>query len=192
MTVDVRDQAERNLRFIRGAMERAGQLSAVSGAGAMAMGGIALLAMALAATMESPASRLLVWIASAFVATAAGATGCWMKAKRQRQSLFGDPGRRFLLCLTPALLVGVVVTHALLTTPQMSLLPGIWMMLYGAGVLAAGTYAVAPVMQMGGVFLMAGLLTLALPSQWANVLLGAAFGGLHLYFGLQVVRHHGG
>ncbi len=192
MTIDIQEQAEENLRFIRGAMERAERLSAVSGAGAMAMGGIALVAMALAATLEGLAEQLLVWIGTAFVAMTAGAIGCWLKARKNGQLLFGDPGRRFLLCLIPALLVGVVLTATLLLTAQAVLLPGLWMMLYGAGVLAAGTYAAPPVMQMGGAFLVAGLFTQALPTEWTNVLLGTTFGGLHLYFGYQVVRHHGG
>lgn len=192
MPIDIQEQAEENLRFIRGAMERAERLSSVSGVGAMTMGGIALLAMAAATRFPTLVEQLLLWIGTAFVAGFAGAVGCWLKARKNDQLLFGDPGRRFLLCLIPALLVGAVLTATLLATPQMVLLPGLWMMLYGAGVLAAGTYAVLPVMQMGGAFLVAGLFTQALPPEWANVMLGAAFGGLHLYFGYQVVRHHGG
>jgi hypothetical protein len=173
-------------------MERAERVSAVSGVGVMVMGVIALIAMAVSAGVDDPSVRLLVWIGTAFVAGSAGALGCWIKARRNEMSFFGDPGRRFLLCLIPALLVGVVLTVSLLPSAEVSLLPGLWMMLYGAGVLAAGTYASPPVVHMGGAFVIAGLFTHALPAGWANVLLGVAFGGLHLYFGYQVYRHHGG
>ena len=192
MTVDLQNQAEDNLRFIRGAMERAERVSAVSGAGVMLMGVIALVAMAVSAGNDDQLARLLIWIGTAFLAGGAGAIACWLKARKNRLSFSGDPGRRFLLCLIPSLLVGVVLTVALLSTPYMTLLPALWMMLYGAGVLAAGTYAATPVMHMGGAFVICGLFTHALPDSWSNVLLGLTFGGLHLYYGYQVYRHHGG
>lgn len=192
MQVDLREQASDNLRFIRGAMERAGRVSTASGIGAMAMGAVALLAMAVASARAGLEAQLAVWIAAAFAALLAGALGSVHKARRNNLPLLGDPGRRFLLCLIPPLLVGVVLTTSLWGTPQSALLPGLWMMLYGAGVLAAGTYAAPPVMHMGVVFLVAGLFTHALPAAWSNVLLGVVFGGAHLGFGFQVYRHHGG
>jgi hypothetical protein len=191
MRIDIREQATANLRFIRGAMERAEKVSAASGAAAMAMGGIAIATMALAAPIAALEGQLAVWIVSAFVALCAGSAGSWVKARRNDLVLLGDAGRRFLLCLIPPLLVGAVLTAALWST-QISLLPAIWMLLYGCGVLAAGTYAAPPVMYMGGCFIVAGLFTHALPAAFGNVLLGAAFGGLHLVFGYQVYRHHGG
>ena len=192
MPVDIQEQARDNLRFIRSAMERAERVSAVSGVGAMAMGAIALLAMAVSATSTDLIWQLSVWIGSAFVAGGLGVAACALKARKNGMPFFADPGRRFLLCLIPSLLVGAVLTAALLPGPQAGLLPGFWMLLYGAGVLAAGTYAAAPVMHMGGGFLLAGLFAQALPAAWANVLLGLSFGVLHLYFGYQVYRHHGG
>jgi len=192
MPIDIREQATENLRFIRGAMERAERVSSASGAGGMAMGAIALCAMALAATVDAVQDQLTIWIGAAFFALIAGGVGSWLKARRNDLTLLGDPGRRFLLCLIPALLVGAVLTFSLWQTDQASLIPAFWMMFYGCGVLAAGTYAAPPVMQMGGCFIVAGLFTHALPAAWSNVLLGLTFGGLHLYFGYQVYRHHGG
>jgi hypothetical protein len=192
MPVNLEEQAQDNLRFIRGAMERAGQASSVSGIGGMLMGFAALCAMVIAGQVGTLADQLVIWIAGAVLAVTIGAVSCWAKAHKDRLKLFGDPGRRFLLCLVPVLVVGAVLTASLWTTPQIALLPGFWMMLYGAGVLAAGTYAVAPVMQMGGCFLVAGLFTLVLPGGWSNLALGLAFGGLHIAFGFQVYRHHGG
>ena len=192
MPIDIQEQAQDNLRFIRSAMERAERVSAVSGAGAMVMGALGLIAMAVSATSSDFIWQLYVWIGTAFIAGSVGALACAWKARSNEMPFFADPGRRFLLCLIPALLVGVVLTAALLPGEQAALLPGLWMMLYGAGVLAAGTYAAAPVMHMGGGFLVAGLFTLALPAAWANVMLGLSFGTLHLYFGFKVYRHHGG
>lgn len=192
MPINIQEQAEDNLRFIRSAMERAERVSAVSGAGAMAMGLIALLAMVVSASSADLTAQLVVWIATAFVAGGVGAIACTLKARKNGMPFFADPGRRFLLCLIPSLLVGVVLTAALLPSDQVGLLPGLWMMLYGAGVLAAGTYAVPPVMHMGGSFLIVGGFAQALPESWSNVLLGLSFGLLHLFFGYQVYKHHGG
>ena len=66
--------------------------------------------------------------------------------------------------------------------------------------LAAGTYAVRPVLLMGATFTMLGTLVLLLPGifpaaapvQWANPSLAIGFGALHITFGWQVCRHHGG
>lgn len=192
MQIDIKEQANENLEFIRGAMERAGRVSSASGAGAMVMGTIALAAMALAADQQALPDQLRIWIAAAFAALAAGGVGSWLKARRNGLVLIGDPTRRFLLCLIPTLLVGAVLTSALWQTEQIRLVPALWMMLYGCGVLAAGTYAAPPVMQMGGCFVVCGLFAHALPTIWSNLLLGLAFGGLHLVFGYQVYRHHGG
>jgi hypothetical protein len=74
----------------------------------------------------------------------------------------------------------------------MHILPALWMLLYGCGVLAAGTYAVTPIMHMGFCLLAAGTLMTALPRGWENFGLGLGFGGLHTLFGWQVYRHHGG
>ncbi len=192
MQVDLREQAGDNLRFIRDAMERAERVSSASGVGAMVMGGVAFLAMAIAAGFERLQAQLIVWICAAVAALLAGALGSWQKARTNGLPLLGDPGRRFLLCLIPMLAVGLVLTAALWRTGQITLLPSMWMMLYGAGVLAAGTYAVPPVMYMGAVVFVAGLFAHALPAAWSNVLLGVVFGGAHLAFGYRVYRHHGG
>ena len=192
MPIDIKEQATDNLRFIRGAMERAERVSALSGIGGMLMGLTALCAMAIAARLGELPNQLMVWIAAAFAAVLIGASASWLKARKSALTLIGDPGRRFLLCLLPVVAVGIVVTFSLWSTPQIVLVPGLWMMLYGCGVLAAGTYAAPPIMQMGGGFIVAGLFTYALPSEWGNLLLGLAFGGLHMIFGYLVYRNHGG
>ena len=192
MPIDLKDAAEENLSFIRGAMERAEGFSAVSGAGMVAMGFVGLCAMAASSRYTILAEQLGVWIASAFIATAIGVATSWFKSRRLDTTLFSDPGRRFLLCLSPILAVAALLTLALWDTPQLALLPWLWMMLYGCGLIASGTYAARPIGPMGGAFIVAGLFTYALPVEWDNLLLGTAFGGLHLVFGIQMFRHHGG
>ena len=156
------------------------------------MGLAGLSASAVASTASDLSNQLLVWIGCAGVASLAGIAGAWHKARSHHTTLLNDAARRFLLCLLPVLLVGTLLTHALWHTPQLTLLPAIWMLLYGCGLMAAGTYAARPIMPMGISFIVCGLLAYLLDAQWSNLLLAFSFGGLHIIFGYQVYRNHGG
>ena len=90
VTVDIGERATENLRFIRGAMERAERLSAVSGAGLMLVGLVAAVTMAIAADLNPLHERPALWIGAAFVAFAGLAP--WLKTRRNRLLLIGDPG----------------------------------------------------------------------------------------------------
>ncbi len=190
MKVDLRQQAADNLRFIREHMERAERISAVSGIGAMLMGALALAAMAYAAREPDLDARLLIWIGAALPAFAIGVVASWFKEGRSAPA--GDARWRFLLCLLPVLLAGALLTALLWSRGVPEVIPVLWMLLYGCGLLAAGTYAVRPVVMTGLLFVVAGLLSAWLPPEWSNVMLGATFGGLHLFFGYTVYRDHGG
>ena len=67
-----------------------------------------------------------------------------------------------------------------------------WLLLYGAGLVAAGAWSVKTVPQIGAAFMTLGTAALLLPSEWGNWLLIAGFGGLHVAFGVIVGRKHGG
>ena len=71
-------------------------------------------------------------------------------------------------------------------------IPGIWRLLYGAGVVSGGTYSVKPVPIMGLCFMGLGLLGFVAPGNWLNILLALGFGGLHILFGATIARHYGG
>jgi hypothetical protein len=96
--------------------------------------------------------------------------------------------RRFVLGLAPCLAAGAVMTAVLWFDGAGHLLPGTWLLLYGTAVLAASSATVRSVALMGALFALLGLIAFVAPAGWANALLGAGFGGLHLGFGLHLTH----
>ncbi|NUQ20989.1 MAG: hypothetical protein HOQ09_08515 [Gemmatimonadaceae bacterium] len=184
-------KAEDNLRFIRETMERAGSFTAISGWGEMAIGATALAAAWLASAAATADRWLALWFGEAAVAIAiAMATTTW-KVRDHRVPLVSGPARKFALSFVPPMLAGALLTVVLVTRGDHSLLPAVWMLLYGAAVVSAGTFSVRIVPVMGACFMICGALALVLP-ELRNVLMAIAFGGLHLVFGAAIARRHGG
>lgn len=188
------ERAAADLRFIRGAMERSASFTAIPGLGGMAMGVVALATAGSVWAMEPAGAeaRLAVWVGTAVVAAAIGVVSMQRKAAREGFSLVHGPGRRFLLGLCPSLLAGALLTAALARAGQHELLPATWLLLYGAGVVAAGVLSHHIVPLTGAAFLAAGAVALAAPSGWGDALMALGFGGIHLASGFVVWRRHGG
>ena len=94
--------------------------------------------------------------------------------------------------LLPALAAGGVLTAAIVWDGSTRLIPGVWLLLYGIGVVQAGAFSVRVVPAMGAVFVVLGVLALPMPWMWANIMLAAGFGLAHLGFGALIARRHGG
>ncbi len=181
-----------NLRFIRETMEDAVCFTAVSGVGEIAVGLSAIAAAWLAARAATPLGWLLTWLGEACLAfLLTGAAIVW-KARQADLSLVSRPGRRFALGLFPPLIAGALLTAALFAAGALWVLPGLWLLLYGAGVVTGGAFSVRIVPVMGLGFMALGALALVAPAAWGNAFLAAGFGGLNLIFGLFIARRHGG
>ena len=190
-TVNLGDHAVDDLRFIRSAMERAGAFTAVPGWGGAAMGVTALAAAFLAAEQPTVGRWLAVWLLAALVATTIGLWTMVRKARRLEVRLASGAGRKFVLGLLPPILVGAVLTAALLDGGGGSLVPAVWLLLYGTGIVAAGAFSVPVVPLQGLSFLILGVVALLLPAA-GDLLLGLGFVVVNLVFGLVIaVRHVG-
>jgi len=111
-------------------------------------------------------------------------------ARQQRiqgRTLFGPSGRRFVLCLAPALLAGAVLTAVNVQDSNLRVVPGTWLLLYGSAVMAASAATIPLVSWLGGLFVLFGIAALLSPASAHNLILGASFGGLHLLFGAYLV-----
>jgi len=185
-------QAESNLRFIRERMDHASRFTGVPGWGGMLMGGVALVAAAVAATRSSPESWLVVWLVAAVIATLIGGWSMDHKARSAGTTMLAGKGRRFLLGLLPPLFAGAVLTGALASMGQYEPIPGVWLMLYGTACITGGAFSVRLIPILGVCFMMLGVAALFVPLSWGNALLAAGFGGLQLGFGWVIGRWHGG
>jgi len=181
-----------DLRFIRKTMERAGSFTAVPGWGGVSLGCLGFIGSALASRQTSPELWLAVWLSTAAIALLVGMTTMIRKAGQGGVSLVNGPGRKFLLSFLPPALVGMALTVALSQRNLFPLLPGIWLLCYGAAVLSAGTYSVRAVPLMGAGFMVLGIAALSTPVEWGDLWLATGFGGLQIGFGIHIARRHGG
>ncbi|MGH7557903.1 MAG: hypothetical protein ACREMD_09075 [Gemmatimonadota bacterium] len=185
------DHAVDDLRFIRSAMERAGAFTAVPGWGGVAMGVIALAAALIAAAQPSTGRWLAVWVGAAAIASAIGLWTMARKARRLDVPLVSGPGRKFALGLLPPVGVGALLTAALLRSGDPAMIPAVWLLLYGTGIVAAGAFSVPVVPIQGLAFLVLGAAALIAPAA-GDLLLGLGFGGVSIVFGIVIARRHGG
>jgi len=181
-----------NLRFIRETMERSTSFTAVPGWGTAAMGLIALAGTAVATLMPSPATWLIAWIAAACCAIAVGSYTLIRKSQMVNESLFDGAGRRFVLGMLPPVTAGMVLTIVFFRMGLFSIMPPVWLLIYGTGVVTGGAYSVRIVPVMGLCFMSLGIVAFALPAAWADALMAVGFGGIHIVAGIIIARRYGG
>jgi hypothetical protein len=164
----------------------------VPGLGGALMGGVGLLAAIVAARQPTEERWLLAWLGAAVVALVIGVLMMRRKAARVGAPLTGAVGRRFALSLAAPLLAGAALTYGLWIHGVWALMPAVWLLLYGAGVLTGGAFSVAPMRVLGLTFMALGAAALLTPPSWGNVWLATGFGALQVGFGIYIARRHGG
>ena len=186
------DRAMDNLRYIREAMERSGSFTHVSGIGGVGMGLLALGAAALAWTAETQAEWLTIWMVAAGASVAVSVLAMARKSRADGVTLLTGPGRKFAWTVTPPLAAGGVLTVALVRSGAFDLLPGMWLLMYGAAIVTGGSHSVRSIPFMGAAFMAAGVFALLTPASWGNAWMAIGFGALHIVFGALIWRKHGG
>jgi len=181
-----------HLRIIRQTMDRSSAFTAVPGWGFCVTGATALIAGPFAFHQKTAEGWLAAWLIGALVAATIVLVAMHQKATRLGTEVLSISGRRLFIGLLPALAAGGLLTVALMWSGPVFLIPGVWLVLYGVAVMQAGAFSVKTVPAMGAAFVGFGALALALPWLWANVVLTAGFGLLHIIFGFVIARNHGG
>jgi len=156
------------------------------------MGTVAVVAAVIASWRSQPWAWVAIWLQAAVVA---GGIGLWTlvrKARAAKTPLLSGAGLRFFLSFCPPLLVGALLTVRLCQAGVFHLIPGLWLLLYGTGVITGGAFSVRIVPVMGVCFI--GLGTVALFNSLAvgNWFMAAGFGGLQIIFGALIARRFGG
>ena len=181
-----------DLRFIRQTMESASAFTTFSGWGLIAIGIAALAAGAIGGDAVGSPRWLGAWLAAAAMSVAVGGASTALKTRAAGRPLLSGPGRKFALGFAPSVLAGAVLTVALVRAGAGVVLPALWLSLYGAAMIGGGAFSVRVVPAMGAAFVALGAVAALAPTTWANALLALGFGGLHVAFGIVIVRRHGG
>ena len=181
-----------NLRYIRETMERASAFTGISGWGQVAIGVTALGAALLAAQQTTVKSWLAVWFTEAMFSLLIAGWSMDRKARAARMPLFSGPGRKVAFSLSPPLFAGALLTAVLYRAGLTNAIPGMWLLLYGTGVVTGGMFSVRVVPVMGLCFMTLGAAALFAPAFLANWFLAVGFGILHITFGVIIARRYGG
>ena len=186
------DRAMDNLRFIREAMESATAFTAVPGWGQVAIGVTALFAALVASQQKTLGAWLAVWMVEAATSACIAGWTMYRKARGSDTPLLSRPGRKLIINLSPPMVVGALLTVVFYRAGLTAQLPGLWLLLYGTGIVTGGAFSVRPVPVMGLCFMFLGAGALFLPAGWGDALMAAGFGLLHVIFGLHIARNYGG
>jgi hypothetical protein len=189
--IGLHERAVADLRFIRETMEGASAFTTISGVGLTVIG-VTALGAGILAGRTADAQWLGIWVAEAILALGIGVLSTARKTRAARLPLLAGPLRKFAIALAAPLLVGAVLTIALARAGAYEVLAGVWLMLYGSGLLTGGAFSIRLVAMMGASFLALGVVTTLAPGGWGPAAMIAGFGGLHVLFGLLVARGHGG
>jgi hypothetical protein len=177
--------AQATLRYIRSSMDAAALVVTPGSAGIVI--GLVGVCAALLAAGPLRAHWLATWIVAAPIGCLMGGAVMARQQRLQGHTLFGASGRKFVLCLAPALLVGALLTAADLYDGDLHVIAATWLLLYGSAVTAASASTIRLVGWLGSLFILFGVFALLLPMNTHNLILGVSFGGLHLLFGAYVI-----
>jgi hypothetical protein len=186
------ERAMENLKYIRDTMERATSFTAISGWGQVAIGITALASSFISAQQKAFKAWLAVWVAEAVIALLIAGWSMDRKARAARMPLLSGPGRKVAFSLSPPIFAGAIVTVVLYRSGLTNAIPGLWLLLYGTGVVTGGMFSVSAVPIMGLCFMALGATALFSPAGLASWFMAAGFGGLHILFGVLIARRYGG
>jgi hypothetical protein len=158
----------------------------------VAIGVLAIVVAIVASLQKTATGALNIWLASALLSPTIMMWAMVRKARSAKMPLLSGPGRKFVLSFSPPMIVGALLTLVLYRAGLVEVIPGVWLLLYGTAVVAGGAFSVRIVPVMGLCFMAAGVVSLFSPMSLSLILLGIAFGGLHIVFGIPIARSYGG
>jgi len=200
--VYLHEKAMENLDFIRNTLACSTPFTSVSGWGLVAMGIYSLAGGWVASWRANYDWWINCWVTIGVGGFLMGAVAMIWKMKQEPRPVRAYAVRRFVFSLFPPILAGAVLTEIFYERHIDALLPGMWLMLYGAGVTTGGAFSIRILPFMGLLFMLLGTLAFFTDSGVQQSLLGtltapdlfmmAGFGVLHIVFGVVIIRRYGG
>src|SRR2546422_2831101 len=182
------DRAIDNLRYIRETMERASAFTAVPGWGQVLIGVTALVAAYVAAHQPTTRGWLGTWLAEAIISLLIAGWLMDRKARRLGTPLLSGPGRKVAFSLSPPMVVGALLTVVLFRARLTQAIPGMWLLLYGTGVVTGGVFLVGVGAGVGICFMVMGGTAFFVSQGLGKWLEAASFCGLRIVFCRIIVR----
>jgi len=191
-STSVQNHALGHLGYIRETIESSMSFTAIPGRAIALVGFTAIVAAWFAYQAQTEFQWLMIWLTEAAIAFVMGSYGMIQKARQADVSLLRGAGRRFLLSLSPPIAVAAFLTAVFYHHGLFHIMPGMWLLLFGVGVLSAGVFSVRPVPLMGFTFMACGVLTYVFPAAWSNVMMAIGFGIVLIIFGFIIAKRYGG
>ena len=192
-------EAEENLRIIRGLMERATKFSTFSGLSGV-MAGLSsivgcLVNHQLRQTVMNPADYradfLTTWALVIFFAIGVDYLLVKRRATQVGKRILSRLGKQMAIASAPGLGTGALLTLLFMKLGNPDAIFPVWMLTYGIAVCAVGLFSQREVAYLGAAFLSAGAITLFMKPEWGLPMMGIAFGGFHIVYGLVMARKDG-
>lgn len=193
-----------DLRTIRQALEANSRLTSLSGAALVASGVLAFLAAGLTAQsgVAAPADRLdiapdvlrtmvVLWGATLLLSVALNLLGMMYRARKDGQALAARLGRRVLFAMLPALAVGGALTLGFTLQGRLDVIFGLWMLCYGASLIAASAHSLTSVRMLGVFTLIGGVFGIIPGLDLDFVMYTSTFGAGHFLLGVWVGVRYG-
>src|SRR5882762_4142453 len=143
----IESRALGTLAYIRASIESSSSMD-VPGMAGIVMGVIGVLAAIVVSLPRWAAHWLGIWLAAAVIALVLGGALVARQIAQRGHSRYLGPVRKFLLCLCPALFAGAVLTLVFGIGGMSSVIPGMWLLLYGCAVLSASTVTIAEIARL--------------------------------------------
>ncbi|MCC7507903.1 MAG: hypothetical protein IT464_00840 [Planctomycetes bacterium] len=196
--------SQQDLQTIRAALEANSRLTSLSGAALLISGFLTFFAAGFTAQaglsvgearagLEGEVLRqmVLIWSATLVASAALNLLGMLRRARSDGFPLAARLGRRVLFAMLPALAVGGALTLALTMQGSLQSIFAVWMLCYGAALIAASAHSLTSVRMLGMFTLIGGALGVIPGLELDFVLFVATFGAGHFLLGVWVGVRYG-